>query len=233
MELINAHKEYRMKSEFVKALDGISLNIDENKPGFYAIMGHSGSGKSTLIQILGLLDTLSTGTYLIDGRNVKDLTENEKAEMRMKKIGFVYQTFYLNNTLKAYENIILPMLINPNIKKEKRKIKALELLKTFNLENRAEHFPKEMSGGEQQRVAIARALANDPQLILADEPTGNLDEKNETIIFDYLKKLSEQGKCVIVVSHNEKIKEYADTVFYMKNGNIVEDKNEIQRYNKV
>lgn len=221
MKLINACKEYPMKSEVIKALDGVSLEIDENKSGFYVIMGHSGSGKSTLIQILGLLDTLSGGKYIIDGKDASNLSENEKAEIRMKKIGFVYQSFYLNNKLKAYENVILPMLINKDIEESQREEKAKSLLARFNLENRIDHFPKEMSGGEQQRVAIARALANDPQVILADEPTGNLDEKNEEMIFEYLKDLSRQGKCVIVVSHNERIKKYADKVFYMENGKLV------------
>ena len=221
MKLINAHKEYKKKTCVIKALDGVSLEIDENNPGFYAIMGHSGSGKSTLIQILGLLDTLTDGKYILDHHDSSELSEDQKAEIRMKKIGFVYQSFYLHSHLKAYENVILPMLINPRVKEEERKLRAIELLKQMNLENRIEHYPNEMSGGEQQRVAIARALANDPCIILADEPTGNLDEENEEMIFTFLRDLSKKGKCIIVVSHNEKIKEYADEVFYMKNGKLI------------
>ena len=219
MELTNATKIYRMKNKNIAALDNIKLKIDENKGGFYAVMGHSGSGKSTLIQILGLLDTLTSGDYVID-KNVNNLTENEKADLRMKKIGFVFQTFHLNPTLKAYENIMLSMLINSNIPKKERKKRAIELLELVNLSERIDHFPKELSGGEQQRVAIARALANNPAIILADEPTGNLDEENEIHIFEMLKKISENGTCVIVVSHNPVVKEYANIIYKMEKGKI-------------
>ena len=138
----------------------------------------------------------------------------------MKGIGFVFQNYLLDPNLKAFENVMLPMFINKDIKKENRKNLAIKLLEYVNLENRANHYPKELSGGELQRVAIARSLANNPKVIIADEPTGNLDEQNETIIFEILKKLSLSGRCVIVVSHNESILKYADEVLFMKNGKL-------------
>lgn len=186
-------------------------------------MGHSGSGKSTLIQILGLLDNLSSGELYINGKNTNKLTETEKAKIRMKEIGFVFQSFYLNPKLKAIENIMLPMYINEEISREDRKSRAKELMKSFGLSNRINHFPRELSGGEQQRVAIARALANNPNYILADEPTGNLDVKNEEIVYKMLKDLSNNGKAVLVVSHSEIIKKYADKVLYMTDGILKED----------
>lgn len=225
IEVINGIKEYEMKESKVLAINNINLKIDYSKGGFYVIMGHSGSGKSTLIQILGMLDSLSYGDYIFDGKDVSKMSDLEKSEIRTYKIGFVFQSFYLNQYLKAYENVIQPMMINKNINKNERKSKAYDLLKLVNLENRIQHFPKELSGGEQQRVAIARALANNPNIILADEPTGNLDENNEKIIFELLKKISNSGKCVIVVSHNPEIKKYADYLFEMTNGNLIEVKN--------
>ena len=225
IEVVNGIKEYEMKENKVVAINNINLKLDYSKGGFYVVMGHSGSGKSTLIQILGMLDSLSSGNYIFDGKDVSKMSDLEKSEIRIHKIGFIFQSFYLNQYLKAYENIIQPMMINSDIDKNERKSKAYNLLRLVNLENRMEHFPKELSGGEQQRVAIARALANNPSIILADEPTGNLDESNEKIIFELLKKISNSGKCVIVVSHNPEIKKYADHVFEMANGNMFEVKN--------
>ena len=218
MKLVDAKKVYSMKNKKIVALN--NANIDFNDGVFYAIMGHSGSGKSTLIQILGLLDDLTDGEYIFMKKNVSLLNENEKAYLRMKKIGFVFQSFHLNPKLKAYENVMLPMLINKDIPKSEKKQRAISLLNDFNLGDRINHLPNELSGGEQQRVAIARALANNPDIILADEPTGNLDEKNEDYIFKLLKKISKQGKCVIVVSHNNSIKKYADVIYKMKDGKI-------------
>lgn len=226
MELINAKKIYKIKNNEIAAINNVNLKIDEKKGGFYVIMGHSGSGKSTLIQILGLLDNLTDGDYIINDKNTKNLSENEKALIRKTNIGFVFQNYHLNPYLKAYENVILPMYINENIPKIERKKRALELLELVNLSDRTDHYPKELSGGEQQRVAIARALANDPKVIIADEPTGNLDVENERIIFELLKKISEEDKCVIVVSHNETIKKYADYIYKMENGKIIGASNE-------
>lgn len=218
MKVENITKIYRTKTSEIKALDNISYEFIPGK--MYAIMGHSGSGKSTLISILGLIDTYTSGKISIENKDVNKLKENELADLRMKHIGFVFQDFYLDEHLKAYENIILPMLINKEIKKEDRKEKALKLLKELGLEERINHYPGEMSGGECQRVAIARSLANDPQIILADEPTGNLDEENEKLVFSILKDLSKQGKCVIVVTHSEEIKNYADEILTISKGKL-------------
>lgn len=195
-------------------LRNFSYKFDEGK--FYAIMGRSGAGKSTLLNIIGTVDKPTHGEVLIEGNDVAKLGENAKAKIRMKKIGFVFQGFYLNPYLSALENVIIPMRINPDIESSKRVEIASELLDKFGAKELIESKPSQMSGGEQQRVAIARALANDPKIILADEPTGNLDEANEEIVFKCLKELAEQGRTVIVVSHNEKVKDYADEVLLIE-----------------
>lgn len=218
--LKNGIKEFSLKDEKITAMDNVNLKIDIGR--LYVIMGHSGSGKSTLIQILGLLDNLTSGELYIDGQDVSNISEDEKADIRQKKIGFVFQSFYLNPKLTAVENVMLPMYINKDIESSNRRRKALKLLTNFGLENRINHYPKELSGGEQQRIAIARALANDPDFILADEPTGNLDVKNEEIVYNTLRDLANNGKAVVVVSHNENIKKYADKVFYMNSGKLSE-----------
>lgn len=218
IKLVQAEKVYYKLNQEIKALNNVNIDFSSGK--FYAIMGHSGSGKTTLIQVLGLLDNLTSGKYYINGKDVENLTEKEKASLRMKKIGFVFQSFHLSPNLKAYENVILPMIINKDILPKNRYQEAINILEKLNLKNRINHFPKELSGGEQQRVAIARALANNPDIILADEPTGNLDEKNEDNIFKLLKKISQSGKCVIVVSHNKEITKYSDVIYTMKNGKI-------------
>jgi ABC-type lipoprotein export system ATPase subunit len=187
-------------------------------------MGHSGSGKSTLINILGLIDSFDSGKYELYEKRVEKFNDAELSNLRMKNIGFVFQEFHLNSTLKAYENVIVPMLINKDIDPKDRKKRAIDLLESVGLGERIDHFPNELSGGEQQRVAIARALANNPSIILADEPTGNLDEKNEQIIFSNLKELSMNGKCVIVVSHSNEVKKYANKVFKIVDGKLIGDK---------
>lgn len=214
----NLTKVYNRKIEAVK---NVTLELEKGR--FYAVMGHSGSGKTTLLQLLGLLDKMTSGELYIDGENVANFDENQKAKIRMNKIGFVFQSFYLNPKLKAYENVMLPMYINEKYQNCDLKIKAMELLDKLGIYDRAKHYPRELSGGEQQRVAIARALANNPECIFADEPTGNLDIENEKIVFDNLKKLSKENKCVLVVSHNEIIKEYADKLFYMDKGILREE----------
>ena len=218
--LKNGIKEFSLKNEKIIAMDNVNLEIDTGK--LYVIMGHSGSGKSTLIQILGLLDNLTHGQLYINGQDLSNISEDEKADIRQKEIGFVFQSFYLNPKLTAIENVMLPMYINKDIESSNRRRKALKLLTNFGLENRINHYPKELSGGEQQRVAIARALANDPSFILADEPTGNLDVNNEEIVYNTLRELANSGKAVLVVSHNESIKKYADKVLYMNLGKLSE-----------
>ncbi len=216
MKLDNVCKKYKLGKETIKALKNVSVTFENNK--FYAIMGRSGSGKSTLVHIIGLLDNPTSGTVYINGKDTSNLKEDEIQEIIGQNIGFVFQKFYLNNNLTALENVMLPSLINKNMSFDEKKKKAMQLLKLVGLENRVNHKPKELSGGEAQRVAIARSLINSPKIIIADEPTGNLDKESELVIFNLLKKISEQGKTVIVVSHNEIIKEYADKVYILDDG---------------
>lgn len=219
IELKGINKIYKKGNEEVRALEDIDLAFEKGK--FYAIMGHSGSGKSTLISILGLMNKFDSGDYLLNEKSTKDLKELEASKLRMKEIGFVFQEFYLDEYMTALDNVILPMLINKEIDKQNREKIAKDLLKKFKLEGRESHLPHELSGGEKQRVCIARALANNPSIILADEPTGDLDEENEKMIFDYLKQLSTEGKCVIVVSHSNEVKNYADILIELKSGKLV------------
>lgn len=196
MNLENITKIYQTKEREITALNNINYTFSKGK--FYAIMGHSGSGKSTLISIMGLIEPYTSGKYYINGKDTSKLNDQELSYLRMKYFGFIFQDYYLDEHLNAYENVILPMLINKEISKKYRKDKALSLLSKVGLKERINHFPKEMSGGEQQRVAIARALANDPEIILADEPTGNLDRQNEELIFQELKKLSKEDRKSVV-----------------------------------
>lgn len=211
-------KTYKTKKRDVEVLKNIDLTFSLGK--FYAIMGPSGSGKSTLFNILGLVDTPSSGAYKINGIDTTKLTDKSSSIIRMNNIGFVFQDFNLDPYLNALENVMMPLYLNKKIKKEDREKISKDILTKLNLENRLEHFPNELSGGEAQRVAIARALVNNPNIILADEPTGNLDEELETEIFKILKSLTKENKCVIVVSHSSKIKEYADVVYTLKDGKI-------------
>ncbi len=218
IELKNVSKIY---SNGVKALDNVSLKINQGE--LVVVMGQSGSGKSTLLQIAGLLDICTEGLVIINGEDVSKLDKNKLADIRMKTLGFVFQAFHLNSHLKLYENIIVPMLINNDFKnKSEMQEKATELIEKVGLTHRKEHYPSELSGGEQQRVAIARAMANNPDFILADEPTGNLDSKNELMIFDEFKKLVQEGKGVLIVSHNDAVLNYADRIYIMKDGVLSE-----------
>lgn len=204
----------------VTAVNRVSLQISPKK--FYVITGPSGSGKTTLLSLMGLLDQPSEGKILINGTDTSLLSSDEKASIRMKGIGFVFQDFHLNETLKAYENVMLPMFINREIDKTDLYHRARYLLKKVGLEERINHFPRQLSGGEKQRVAIARALANDPGVILADEPTGNLDMDTETRILKFFKRLSELGYAVVMVSHSQNVKQYADQVFSVEGGMLRE-----------
>ncbi|MEM3405838.1 MAG: ABC transporter ATP-binding protein [Candidatus Pacearchaeota archaeon] len=218
ISLKNVSKYYFMSNEIIKAIDNISIEI--KKGDFIAIVGPSGSGKSTLMHIIGSLDKLSKGDIYIDNYNVSILNDDELASLRGKKIGFIFQQFNLIHNLTAKENVMLPMIFQ-KIKKEEREKKSLELLKIVGLEGRENHYPNQLSGGEQQRVAIARALANDPEIILADEPTGNLDTKRGILVMDFLKKLNEQGKTIILVTHDiELAKKYVNKIYYIKDGKI-------------
>lgn len=219
VELINIKKSYSLKNHEIPVLKNINVKFENGK--FYAIMGHSGSGKSTLISIIDGIEPYTSGKVIINKRDLSDMNNKEKSLIRNNEIGIIFQDFFLDNYLTALENIMFPMTINDKYNKSANK-RALELLKKVELENRSNHFPKELSGGEKQRVAIARALANDPNIIIADEPTGNLDEKNESKIFSILKKLSQEGKCVIVVSHSNEILKYADAFYELKEGSLIE-----------
>ena len=224
IEIVNGEKEYIKNKEKIKVLENLNLKFEKGK--LYAIMGESGSGKTTFLNIIGTLDNFTSGKLLIEDKDISHLKEDEKANIRMRKIGFIFQEFYLNTNMTVEENIEQPMYINNQYDKEMIKNRTNELIETVGLSHRKKHFPKELSGGEQQRVAIARALANKPDIILADEPTGNLDRENETKIFEILKILSQNNKCVIVVSHSNKIEQYADVLLKIKEGNI--EINEVQ-----
>lgn len=218
IEIINGYKEYIKKKEKISVLDNINVKFEKEK--LYAIMGESGSGKTTLLNIIGTLDTLTKGKLLINDKEIINLKDEEKAKIRMKEIGFVFQNFYLNPNMTVEENIMQPMYINPEYNRISMEEKTEELIKMVGLESRRTHYPKELSGGEEQRVAIARALANNPEIILADEPTGNLDKNNEIKILEILKDLSQKGRCVIIVSHSNKVIEYADKVLNLKEGKL-------------
>lgn len=219
LKVKNLVKNYYKDNEKIEAVNNISYNFEKGK--FYAIMGPSGSGKSTFLHLIGTLDTYDEGSVFINNIDVSSLDDLQLSKIRKEKIGFVFQSFYLNNNMKAYENVIMPIMLDKIPYKDKKE-KGITILNSLGLEKRVNHYPSELSKGECQRVAIARALINNPNIILADEPTGNLDSKNERNIFELLKKLSLEGKCVIVVSHNEEIKKYADVVLKIRDGKLYE-----------
>lgn len=217
MNAIELKEISKIYNNSVVAVDNVSLTVNQGE--FIAVMGQSGSGKSTLLQIAGLLDTCTSGQVIINGNDISTLDKNALADVRMENLGFVFQAFHLNAHLKLYENVMVPMLINDKFTSmNDMKEQAMQLIDSVGLTNRKEHHPFELSGGEQQRVAIARALANDPDFILADEPTGNLDSKNELMVFEELKKLCYLGKGVLVVSHNDAVIDFADKIYTMKDG---------------
>ena len=213
-------KEYVMGAETIRALKSISIEIKRGE--YVAFMGPSGSGKSTLMNIIGCLDTPTAGQYVLNGHDVSDLTENELAEIRNKEIGFVFQTFNLLPRASALENVSLP-LVYAGYGKEDREEKALATLDGVGLAERAYHKPNELSGGQRQRVAIARALVNDPSIILADEPTGNLDTKTSYSIMDLFAELHDKGNTIIMVTHEEDIAEYAHRIIRLRDGLIESD----------
>ena len=219
ISLENVWKIYQMGKVEVSALRGLNLQINEGE--FLAIQGPSGSGKSTCMNLIGCLDLPSKGNIFLDGHNISHLSENELANIRGRKIGFVFQQFNLIRTLSAMENVMLPMVFQ-GIEKASRKRRASELLNLMGLEKRTGHLPAELSGGEQQRGAIARALPNNPEVILADEPTGNLDSKTGEHIMNLLKQLHEkEGKTVVIITHDEHLAKMARRTEYIKDGQIV------------
>ena len=218
IKLKDVAKYYTMGDELIKAVDGIDITI--NKGDFIAIVGPSGSGKSTAMNMVGALDIATKGEIYLDKTNIEHLGESELAQIRGKKIGFVFQTFNLIPTLTAIENVMLPMIFQ-GVSYNERWERARGLLEDIGLGERLDHLPNELSGGERQRVAVSRALANDPDVILADEPTGNLDTKRGEEIAEMFNKLSDQGKTIILVTHDLDIAKHADRIYKLKDGKIV------------
>ena len=222
LEIRNLKKYYCMGASTVHALDGVSLDINKNE--FVAIMGASGSGKSTLMNILGCLDTPTEGTYSLNGNEVSRLNDDELARTRNFHLGFVFQSFHLLPHLSALKNAALPLLYSFDRQhRSKREERAQEILERIGLGSRMDHKPAELSGGERQRVAIARALINNPDLILADEPTGNLDSNTSIEIMELFKQLHLQGQTIIMVTHEESIAAYAQRTIRLKDGRIIND----------
>lgn len=211
-------KIYRTDEIETVALDNISLHIKEHE--FVAIMGPSGCGKSTLLNILGLLDEPTSGSYLLNNMEVGGLSENKRCDLRKEYIGFVFQSFNLINELTVFENVELPLLYS-GIKASERKRRIEDALKRVQLSHRRNHFPSQLSGGQQQRVAIARAIVNEPKLILADEPTGNLDSRNGIEIMDLLTELNNAGTTIIMVTHSGHDARYSDRIIHMLDGKLV------------
>lgn len=220
IDIRSISKVYKMGTQLVHALRDVSVSIEENE--YVALMGPSGSGKSTLMNILGCLDTPSSGIYLFNGTNVRELNDNELAEIRNREIGFVFQTFNLLPRATALKNIELP-LIYSGVKKYDRLDRAEAALKSVGLEDRMEHKPNELSGGQRQRVAIARALVTEPSIILADEPTGNLDTKTGNDIMKLFQNLWESGNTIIIVTHEEEIARHAKRIIRLRDGLVETD----------
>ena len=214
----NINKTYKNGSLELQVLKNISFKVDKGE--FLAIMGSSGSGKSTMMNILGCLDNQYEGRYILDGIDISKSSENELSEIRNKKIGFIFQSFNLLPRLTALENVELP-LVYSSIPKEERHKRANELLEMVGLKDRTHHRPNELSGGQRQRVAIARALVNNPSIILADEPTGNLDSKSEAEIIEILQNLNKMGKTIVIVTHEPNIGEIAQRKIVFKDGEII------------
>lgn len=218
INLQNIEKKYRTDEVETTALNGLSLEVKAGE--FVAIMGPSGCGKSTLLNILGLLDEADAGQFLFDGTNVSRYHENRRAELRMEKIGFVFQNFNLIDELTVYENVELPMLYN-GIKANERKSRIEYVLDKVQIMHRRNHYPVQLSGGQQQRVAVARAVINQPAIILADEPTGNLDSQNGNEVMQLLTELNEQGTTIVMVTHSEHDARFSHRIVRMLDGKTV------------
>lgn len=224
IEIKGLKREFAVGSEIVKALKGVDVSVMKNE--YLAMMGPSGSGKSTLMNLLGCLDTPTAGAYNLNGTNVSSLKDDDLAEIRNKEIGFIFQTFNLLPRLTALENVSLP-LVYAGYNSEDRKIKAQDVLEKVGLSDRMDHRPNQLSGGQRQRVAVARALVNDPSIILADEPTGNLDSKTSLDIMRLFEEIHEMGNTLIVVTHEEEVASHAHRILRLRDGMVESDlKNE-------
>jgi len=219
IELKNVKKYYLMgEGVVVKAVDGIDLSVKKGE--FVAIMGPSGSGKSTCMNLVGSLDVPTFGKIYLEGHDISTLSESALAQIRGKKIGFIFQSFNLIPNLTALENVILPMMFL-GVDNDERIERAVELLRLVGLDERMDHYPNQLSGGQMQRVAIARSLANDPEVILADEPTGNLDTKTGEIILEFLNKLHKNGKTIVMVTHDSELAlMHAEVIYWLKDGKV-------------
>lgn len=220
IKLKNLHKSYRMGSSSLHVLKGINLNIEDGE--LVAIMGSSGSGKSTLLNILGMLDTADKGDYILDSFKIENLNETKAAKYRNKFLGFIFQSFNLINYKTALENVALPLYYQGISRKERQQI-AIDYLDRVGLKEWATHLPSELSGGQKQRVAIARAMASKPKVLLADEPTGALDTKTSCDVMDLIQKINEEGKTILVVTHELEIAKMCKRIVKLKDGVIVED----------
>lgn len=225
IHLENVTKRYLMGDNVVKALDGIDININEGE--MVAIVGPSGSGKSTLMNIIGCLDVVTDGLYELNKISIKDYDQDELADIRNQQIGFVFQQFNLLNNFTAIENVMMPMTY-AKLPKQKREEKAEELLNLVGLGDRMDHKPTELSGGQQQRVSIARALANNPAIILADEPTGALDTATGHEVLNQLKKLNQSGKTVIIITHDLEVAKNTNRIITLRDGKVIQD--EVQNH---
>lgn len=222
IELQNIKRNFQVGDETVHALRGVSFSINEGE--FVTIMGTSGSGKSTLLNILGCLDTPTTGEYLLDGISVRTMSKSQRAVLRNRKIGFVFQNYNLLPKTTAIENVELPLMYNSSVSASERRSRAIEALKAVSLGDRLEHKSNQMSGGQMQRVAIARALVNDPAVILADEATGNLDTRTSFEILVLFQKLHAEGRTIIFVTHNPEIAQYSSRNIVLRDGQVKDDK---------
>ena len=221
-KLDNITKIYSTEEVQTTSLNGVSLEIKEGE--FVAIMGPSGCGKSTLLNIMGLIDTPTEGTYLLNGKDVSTLTENERTDIRKGVIGFVFQSFNLIDELNVNENVELPLLYM-GVPAKERKERVLEVLRRMNMSQRGKHYPSQLSGGQQQRVAIARAVISNPKIILADEPTGNLDSKNGLEVMEMLSQLNAEGTTIIMVTHSQHDATYANRIINLYDGQIIDNMN--------
>ncbi len=219
IQVSNLTRVYRYSDVYTIALGGINMEVNEGE--FVAIMGPSGCGKTTLLNILGLLDNPSEGSYLLDGTEVAQLKENQRTALRKGKIGFVFQSFNLIDELNVEQNVELPLKYM-GVAPAERKTRVTEVLRRLNISHRAKHFPNQLSGGQQQRVAIARAVVCNPKLILADEPTGNLDSKNGKEVMELLSELNDEGTTIVMVTHSQRDASYAHRIVNMLDGYLVE-----------